>query len=239
MKPYYDDGKGIVLYNADCRELAPLLATERDRAVFDLMLSDFPYGIKADSTMAKQSGQQHGRAAAPKGNYTATNWDDEPPDKATIDILIGMARQSILWGGNYFDLPPMRGWLVWDKCNGENNFADAELAWTNIDMPFRLKRHLWNGMLRKDKEVRLGHPTQKPINIISWALSFAPAAKTCFDPYCGSGTTLVACKERGVSCIGIEMQEAFCEMTARRLQQDFLPLAPATATPRIEEPSLL
>jgi DNA modification methylase len=194
-------------------------------AIFDLILTDPPYGLKADSTMSKQSGSFYGNAAAPKRHYDATNWDDAPPDDAWLLSLVALAKWSIIFGGNYFDLGPARCILVWDKENGTNAFADAELAWTNLDKPVRLKRHMWNGMLRKNREHRYGHPTQKPLDVIAWALQQAPKeCKTVFDPYCGIGTTLLAAKQIGIAAVGIEREEKYCETCALRLQQDVLPL---------------
>lgn len=213
--PYHSED-GITIYCGDCRQIAPTLGR------FDLLLTDPPYGINVDATMAKQSGTQYGKAAAPKRHYKATDWDKEPPPRWLLEMLRAQATWQILWGGNYYDsLPAARGWLVWDKENGDNQFADCELAWTNLDIAVRKKSHLWNGMLRKDKETR-EHPTQKPLDIMSWCLGLAPEIKTVLDPYMGSGTTLVAAKLRGLQATGIEINEEYCEIAKRRLAQGVL-----------------
>ena len=106
---------------------------------------------------------------------------------------------------------------MWDKENGDNQFADCELAWTNLDKPIRIKRHMWNGMLRKGKEYRWQHPTQKPVSLIVWCISFLSDG-TILDPFLGSGTTLVACKELNRNGIGIEISPKYCEIAKKRLQ---------------------
>ena len=132
-------------------------------------------------------------------------------------------KKQIIFGGNYYDLPETKCWLLWDKENGENGFADCEMAWTNLDKAVRRKVHRWNGMLRKGNEERF-HPTQKPLAVMAWALMQAGDVQTVLDPWTGSGTTLRACKDAGVKCVGIEMQEKYCEIAAQRMLQEVLPL---------------
>ncbi len=130
-------------------------------------------------------------------------------------------------GGNYFELPPARCILVWDKDNGLNQFSDCELAWTNFDKPVRKLRWLWNGMLQenmRNKEVR-EHPTQKPIEVMKWAIQQAPDnCIAILDPFMGSGTTLRAAKDLGRKAIGIEIEEKYCEIAVKRLAQGVLAL---------------
>jgi len=132
-----------------------------------------------------------------------------------------LCKSQIIFGGNYYDLPPTTCWLVWDKLNGENDFADCELAWTNLPKAVRRKAHLWNGMIRKGQEERY-HPTQKPLEVMTWALSMAGEVSTVLDPWMGSGTTLRACKDFGKSCVGIDREERYCEIAAKRLAQEVL-----------------
>jgi site-specific DNA-methyltransferase (adenine-specific)/modification methylase len=186
----------------------------------DLVLTDPPYGIKADIEMHKKGGQQYGNAAAPKRHYMATNWDVHPPAKWLLEQIIEKGEHSILWGGNYFGLSPARCFLVWDKDNGSNQFADCELAWTNLDKPVRKIRWLWNGMLQENmaqKEERT-HPTQKPLGVIKWCMELVPEASTILDPFAGSCTTAVAAKMLGRKCICIEQSEKYCEVGAKRLE---------------------
>lgn len=219
MTPYYSED-GITIYHADCREVLPFL----DPA--DLLLTDPPYGIGEAAGKNKSRGK-----LAPPRDYGYADWDSHPPDQWLIEQARSLSRWQIIFGGNYFSLPPSKCWLVWDKDNGGNDFADAELAWTNLDKAVRRLTYRWAGMLQQPgmpKEDRW-HPTQKPEAVMGWALSHAPSdARTVLDPWMGSGTTLVACKRVGLSCIGIEREEKYCEVAVKRLRQGALPLG-ATA----------
>jgi DNA modification methylase len=134
-------------------------------------------------------------------------------------------RWQIIFGGNYFTLPPSSCWLVWDKDNGENDFADCELAWTNLSKAVRRLTFRWQGMLQEPgakREFR-EHPTQKPEPVMSWGRGQAPQdSKTVFDPFAGSGTTLAAAKRLGLKALGVEAHEPYCEIAANRLRQGSL-----------------
>jgi DNA modification methylase len=212
MNPYYDHA-GITIYNADCRLILPTLPK------CDLLLTDPPYGIGEEKHHGRKCG---GKALSEKKDYGYIGWDEEPADKSTLDSCRALATHSIIWGGNYFELPIRGGWLVWDKVNGSNPWADCELAWTDLDISIRKFTHQWMGMLQEDmsrKETRV-HPTQKPLALMKWCLSLFPDAKTVLDPFAGSGTTLVAAKAMGLTAIGIELHEPYCEIAAKRLSQE-------------------
>lgn len=219
VKPYYQDDF-VTLYHGDCREIAPHLSA-------DLLLTDPPYGINVAANMAATSGQRSGRGAALKGRYEHGTWDEAPPPRWVLEMLCSRTAQQIIWGGNYFDLPPARGWLVWDKENGDTKFADCELAWTSLDIAVRMKRHLWNGMLRKGGEPRFNHPAQKPLDVMMWCITLAASPETVLDAYAGSGTILIAAKNLGCKAIGIELSEAHCATIATRLSQEVLDLGGA------------
>ncbi len=214
MTPYYSQN-GITIYCDDCRDVLPGLQK------VDLVLTDPPYGINADKRQSDRAGKQHGKAKAASRNYGLSDWDSNPPDQSLIEIVLGMATKSVIWGGNYFILPPSKSWLVWDKQNGKNGYADAELAWTNLDQAVRLIRHQWMGFICKDTgdNDRRVHPTQKPVRVMKWCLSFCPDAQTVIDPFMGSGTTLVAAKALGRKAIGIEISEKYCQIAVERLRQ--------------------
>ena len=200
------------LYLGDCRDVLPTLGK------VDAVVTDPPYGIGVDVAMAKQSGTKYGNAAAAKRQYDATGWDCAPPSHETIAAVVAAGRWSIIFGGNYFGLPASRCWLVWDKENGSNAFADAELAWTNLDKPVRVKRHMWNGMIRKGHEERSEHPTQKPLGVMQWAIDQIPDAATILDPFMGSGTTGVAAVQMGRDFIGIEREPKYFDIACRRIE---------------------
>lgn len=212
MTPYYTDGS-ISIYCGDCAVIAPSLGT------FDLLCTDPPYGLGE----ARGKNKSRSKIAVSR-DYGVSSWDDQPPVQWLIDMLRSKATHQIIFGGNYLTLPPSSCWLVWDKENGENDFADCELAWTNFQSAVRRKRHRWHGMLREGNEERY-HPTQKPLAVMSWAISLSPSKpSTVFDPFMGSGTTLRACKDLGISAVGIERDERYCKIAVDRLAQTTLAL---------------
>lgn len=135
-----------------------------------------------------------------------------------IDLARAKARAQVIFGGNYFALPPARCWLVWDKLNGANDFADCELAWTNLDRAVRRLAYRWNGMIRENHEERGFHPTQKPVGVMLWVLELATKpGDVVIDPFCGSGTTGVACLRLGRRFIGIERESKYAAIARERL----------------------
>ena len=204
-----------VLYQGDCLAILPTLGK------VDAVVTDPPYGIGVDRSMEKVGGTQYGKAAAPKSYYKASGWDDAPPSVETINLIIESAKSAIIFGGNYFELPPSRCWLVWDKENGSSAFADCELAWSNLDKPVRKISWLWNGMLRRGGEVRYGHPTQKPLEVMCWCIEQLPRdATTILDPFMGSGTTGVACVREGRRFIGIEIDPGYFDIACERIRKE-------------------
>jgi DNA modification methylase len=189
------------LYLGDCREILPLLPR------VDAVVTDPPYGIGMDG----------GRIG--KANYEQlSNWDSVAAD---VSGIVALGVPTIIWGGNYFDLPPSASWLVWDKeTAGITTFADAELAWTNLPGSLRLKRHLWSGPYQKVKETRF-HPTQKPTDVIIWCLERINGARTILDPFMGSGTTGVACAKLGRRFIGIELEPRYFEIACKRIDDAY------------------
>ena len=215
MKPYYDDGRGIVIYHGDAREVVPTLA-------FDgLVCSDPPYGIAHPTDYAKRGRENLAHCT----DYPLVHGDSEPFDPTWL-LSVGSAR--ILWGGNHYAsrLPDSGGWLVWDKERPDTlDQATCELAWTDCIKGVRRFRYLWNGMIRAGDET-LVHPTQKPVALMQWCLGFKWVAmhQHILDPYAGSFATLVAAKNLGRRAIGIELEEKYCEVAAQRLSQEVLAL---------------
>jgi DNA modification methylase len=213
MKPYYQDDY-VTIYHGDCREILPSLPK------VDLVLTDPPYGIGESSKKHESRGK-----LCKAGGYGQSDWDDEPISQSLWnDIAFNYSDYSIVWGGNFYNTPASSCWLVWDKDNGSNDFADCELAWTNIKCAVRKLRYRWNGMLQepgKPHEKRQ-HPTQKPLLVMSWAISKSPKSQTILDPFMGSGTTLRAAKDLRRKAIGIEIEEKYCEISAKRMAQEVL-----------------
>jgi DNA modification methylase len=165
----------------------------------------------------------------------------DPPYGIAVDFHLIRSKSlwQIIFGGNYYRFPASSCWLVWDKrINGQ--FADCELAWTNLEKPVRRLEWMWNGMLRKGREERNGHPTQKPVGVMEWCIQQLPAGcTTIMDPFMGSGTTGVACVNLGKRFIGIEREPKYFEIACSRIadarrQPDML--VEADRAPPIQEP---
>jgi len=196
------------LFLGDCREILKTIP----RA--DAVVTDPPYGIGRDG-QKRTTGGNGGRKA-----YEFKGWDSERPQ--WLPEILAAAEHHVIWGGNYFaDLLPATGkWLVWDKLNGENGYADCELAWTNLQKAVRRLRYMWHGMLLAPGEARGDHPTQKPVGVMSWAVQQLPSdAHTILDPFMGSGTTGVACIKLGRKFIGIEIEPKYFDIACKRIEE--------------------
>ena len=223
-EPYYQDDS-CTIYHGDCR----VLLAESLSA--DLILADPPYGIGYRSN---HNSSRRGKWArwVRHENLPGIIGDDEPFDPSHL-LDAGIPRLA-MFGANYYadKLPPSRCWIVWDKRDGigPNNQADCEMVWTNFPKVTRVYRHLWSGLLRAGEEnVANGeklHPHQKPVSLLRRIIAYsgAPAGGLVLDPYCGSGSTLRAAKDLGFRCVGIEIEERYCEIAAKRLSQEVLPL---------------
>tara|TARA_R110002074_G_scaffold282111_2_gene453620 strand:- start:68 stop:616 length:549 start_codon:yes stop_codon:yes gene_type:complete len=179
--------------------------------------------------------------AAPKQYKGTDGWDNAPASPEHISTIRDVSKHQIIFGGNYFDgLGPTSCWLVWDKQNGENDFADCELAWTNLPKAVRRIYWRWNGMIRKGDDVR-EHPTQKPVGVMEWCIKHLPdTAQTILDPFAGSGSTGVACVNLGRSFVGIERDPEYFDIMCRRIdeahrQADLFIVKPQTPAPKQED----
>lgn len=185
------------LYLGDCRDILPTLPK------VDAVITDPPYGI---GFAAQPTKWQRRAGKQPEG------WDD-----AIVDAVLGLpdhAPHCIIWGGNYYALPNSRGWLSWFKPDAPPSMGHFELAWTSLD---RTARQLSVSIGETNPE-RVGHPTQKPIRLMEWCLSFVPDAQTILDPFMGSGTTGVACMNLGRAFIGIEREPKYFDIACRRIE---------------------
>ena len=198
------------LYLADCREVLPTLSG------VDAVVTDPPYGIGENSR--KVASRWRGGFGNYVRDYGLFEWDKEPACPQVIEALQRLSRWQIIFGGNFFHLPPSSCWLVWDKQN-TGDFADAEMAWTNLPGAVRLIQWRWNGCIRRGHDVR-EHPTQKPVGVMSWCVEALPDdAVTVLDPFMGSGTTGVACARLGRRFIGIEIEPRYFDIACRRIEQ--------------------
>lgn len=195
------------LYLGDCMDILPTLEK------VDAVITDPPYGINENS--AKVASRVKLAAAKDYGEF---NWDKEPPAAELIQAIRDKGECQAFFGGNYFGLPATSCWLVWDKLNGDNDFADCELCWTNWPKAVRRLQWRWNGMIRQGNEERY-HPTQKPLEVMKWVIELCPKAQTILDPFMGIGTTGVAAIQLGRKFIGIEREPKYFDIACKRIEQ--------------------
>ena len=209
-------------FNMDCLEAMRQMP---DKA-FDLAVVDPPYGIGLFSmTFTKGGGRKFGYAAAPKRDYRKMQeWDNVPPQEY-FNELFRVSKKQIIWGGNYFQLPPSKGFLVWDKRVNDqmsNDFADCEFAWMSEGLGVaRVFRFCWNGMIQgdmKNKEERF-HPTQKPVALYKWILSrYAKDGDRILDTHLGSGSSRIAAYDLGLDFVGYEIDKEYFDKQEERFR---------------------
>ena len=192
------------LYLGDCLDILPTLGK------VDAVVTDPPYGI-AEKWKGGFS-TKHGWGKAKDESVIRNEWDGRPLDRDALRIVLAAAREHIIWGGNYFELPPSRCWLVWNKPERGFTLAEAELAWTNRDNVVRV---FDCPRSEPDRE----HPTQKPVALMSWCVQ--KTSGVVLDPFMGSGTTGVACAKLGRKFIGIEIHEPYFDIACRRIEEAY------------------
>lgn len=208
-------------FNMDCLEA---MRQMEDNA-FDLAVVDPPYGIGVQSMNFTKSGPRvvARNSAAKRRDYRGTDEWDIKPSQEYFDELFRVSQKQIIWGGNYFQLPPSKGFLIWDKRGMEemsNDFADCELAWLSPGLGVaRVFRFVWNGMLQgdmKNKEERF-HPTQKPVALYKWILSkYAKPGDKIIDTHLGSGSSRIAAYDLGFDFVGYEIDKVYFDKQEER-----------------------
>jgi len=188
----------------------------------ELLLTDPPYGIDYGNQLIK--GEEYKDKTNKHGwrNFGNPEWDKSKPENGALQYLCSITDNQIIWGGNYFtdDLPPSMGWLIWDKGQRGFSLADGEMAWTSFNNALRIKEYARAKANREDKK----HPTQKPIEIITWCLEYADRhskenPKIILDTYLGSGTTLIVAQKLNRKCYGMELDEKYCDVIINRWEQ--------------------
>ena len=205
----------IELYLGDCLEVMKQIP---DKSI-DLVLTDPPYGIKRDKGFEGFGGFGGFGKPIARRRYEEDTWDAKRPDKIYFDELLRISKLIMIFGGNFFAdiLPQGTHWIVWDKLNTMPTFGDCELIWTNSprNSVKKITRE-YNGLIGKE-ETRY-HPTQKPKNLLFTIIEqYSKEIDTILDPFMGSGTTGVACKELGRNFIGIEIEPKYYEIAKRRI----------------------
>lgn len=189
-----------IAYNMDCMEYMHSLP---DKA-FDLAVVDPPYGISITNS---------GRLK--KYNANNKKWDEEIPQKKYFDELFRVSKNQIIWGGNYFYLPPTRCFLIWDKRQPEDvSFASCEFAWTSFDQSAKT---FYYSMLR-DKDYRF-HPTQKPVALYAWIFRrYAKQEDKILDTHLGSGSSRIAAYDAGLDFVGCEIDKDYFKAQEERFK---------------------
>jgi DNA modification methylase len=195
------------LYLGDCREILPVLQE------VDAVITDPPYGVGL-STGAGKYGHMKWGGENDKG------WDSSAPDTDFLNLVLSKAQRHILWGGNYFDLPPSRGFLIWDKGAGfrDRSFAECEMAWCSMNM--NAKVFTRDPLAAGDYKGKV-HPTQKPVPLMEWCIEQAGCPAVILDPFMGSGSTGVAAINLGLQFIGIELDPEYFKAACKRISHAF------------------
>jgi site-specific DNA-methyltransferase (adenine-specific) len=212
-------------FNMDCMEFMKDVPDK----FYELAVVDPPYGIGEDGA------SNHSRAKLAKSKlYTPKNWDKSAPNKEYFKELLRISKNQIIWGANHFMNVISKGfypkdylissscWIVWDKENGETDFADCELAWTSFSSAVRKFKWRWQGMLQEDmknKQIRI-HPTQKPVNLYEWILmNYAKEGDKILDTHGGSQSSRIACYNLGYSLDIIELDKEYFDQGNKRFEQ--------------------
>lgn len=214
------------IYFGDCYDYFKLL---KDKEI-DIIITDPPWGInvlKGGNKPFKSIGGNKPFKSIDGNNIIEANkYLPMQNDNIKIDLieLFRISKNQIIFGGNCFNnLPLSRGWIVWDKKKKDDwfdNFSDGELIWTSFDQPLRIKRHLYMGCMQEGKREKRIHPTQKPIELMRWIIKhYTNENDLIFDPFVGSGSTILACLEEKRNYIGIELDENYYNITLNRIKQ--------------------
>jgi len=207
---YRESDPDLIIMLGNCLDIMPLLPK------VDLVVTDPPYGI----FKRVDDGVMFGKETIYSIDKTASEWDKRPSPELLL-MARDMGKYHVIWGGNYFAdiLGACKSPLIWNKKTGNNGYADGECAWSNVAGTMRIFTHQWCGAFKDSERGRRAvHPTQKPIQLMKWSINLKKdEVKSILDPFLGSGTTLVACKELGRAGIGIEISEKYCQIAKTRL----------------------
>jgi site-specific DNA-methyltransferase (adenine-specific) len=187
---------------------------------FDLAIVDPPYGIGEDG----RNNHTRGKLAKAKDYRSNSRYDNATPDADYFFELFRVSKHQILWGGNYFiqHLDNTPCFIVWDKNNGDNDFADCELAWASFETACRRFKWTWNGMLQenmKAKEERI-HPNHKPIALYKWLLkNYGKPGDKILDTHLGSGSSRIAAYDMGFDFTAFELDKDYFHAQEERFQK--------------------
>lgn len=220
------------VYNCDCLEYMKGLPDK----YFSLAIADPPYGISIDRAnmlsglgvspqsnrafKIKKSRMHGGGKLKDRAiNKFDTSWDAEPPTQEFFEELERVSVDRIIWGGNYFSLPPTRGIICWDKEQTFLNFSQWEMAWTSFDKPAKLFRFSNRGFFSPEKTERI-HPTQKPVALYAWLLQNYAEGGVIFDPMLGSASSRIAAYKLGFDFVGCELNKEYFDKGVERFERE-------------------
>jgi site-specific DNA-methyltransferase (adenine-specific) len=190
-------------YCVDCMEVLKLMP---DKSI-DLCIVDPPYGININHNMGRRKGDKH-------SNYKKVDWDSEIPNETYFEELFRVSKNQIIWGANYFNMPPTKSFIVWRKpqISEQMSFSMLEYAWTSFDITSKE----WIGMSNEKDRI---HPTQKPVALYTWLLNnYAKKGDKILDTHVGSASSLIACHKLGFEYIGFEIDEDYFKSATARLE---------------------
>jgi site-specific DNA-methyltransferase (adenine-specific) len=246
------------LYNLDCMELLKQTADK----FYDLAIVDPPYGINAPAmqmgqNLSRKDGSKHKESTAVKArkgrlnsgggklknrllNQSTIEWDSQIPTQEYFNELFRVSKNQLIWGGNYFGLPPNRGFAIWDKCQPWPNFSACEYAWDSSDKPSKIFRYSNTGGANAETKI---HPTQKPIALYEWLLTnYAKTGDKILDTHLGSGSHAIACNNLGFELTACELNQEYFETSLKRIEKQYaqaslfeaLPTSPSFVEAQIE-----
>ena len=202
---------------------------------FDLAIVDPPYGIgagKQNVSSSKMKGRKN--SVIKRSDLKSKEWDNEIPNKEYFDELFRVSKNQIIWGGNYFPLPLINSWIVWNKLQVLETRSDGELAWTSFKRPLKIVPLLQDGFKRGQNVgynqpviynvpfsgKQTIHPTQKPIVLYKWLLDkYAKQGDKILDTHLGSGSIAIACHDYGFDLTACELDKEYFDLATKRINQ--------------------
>ncbi|MDD5353128.1 MAG: DNA methyltransferase [Candidatus Omnitrophica bacterium] len=196
-----------------CGDCLDVMKGIPDKSI-DLVLTDPPYGIERFKNVEKETSG----CFAKRGTFkNASQWNNLKPDERHWQEIFRISKNQIIWGGNNFTLPNTEYFIIWDKKQAMPNFARCEYAW--VSMGLKSPAKIFEYSINKVNHSERFHPTSKPVKLFKWIIKeYSKEIDIILDPFMGSGTTAVACKELGRRYIGIEISEKYCEIARKRLE---------------------
>jgi site-specific DNA-methyltransferase (adenine-specific) len=202
------------VFNQDCMEVMKRYPDK----YFDLAVVDPPYGINFGVFNRTNKDSNGNRYKADK--YKNSDWDTGIPTEDYFIELKRVSKNQIIWGGNYFPLPPTQCFIFWYKQNPVKNFSDGELAWTSFKRPaLCFDFRYYGGLSGNTKAEAKVHPTQKPIELYEWVYgNFSKQGDKILDTHLGSGSSRIAADRAGLEFVGCELDKDYFEAAEQRFK---------------------